>query len=121
MVLAAARHLRPSDGEEYAAAINLTTTVGKVAYRGKVAMLKGPNEALWRQYAPLPLRLIIGYGFMAHGMAKLSRGPAGFAQLLEQIHAPLPEATAWLSVLIETFGGLAILAGVFVAVVSIPL
>jgi putative oxidoreductase len=84
-------------------------------------MFKLPNEALWRQWAPLPLRLVIGYGFLAHGWAKLSRGPAGFARLLEQIGAPLPEATAWVSTFIEILGGLAILAGAFVTVVSIPL
>jgi len=64
---------------------------------------------------------VIGYGFMAHGWAKLSRGPAGFARLLEQIGAPLPEATGWVSTLVEILGGLAILAGAFVAVVSVPL
>src|SRR6266850_7564176 len=84
-------------------------------------MFKLPNEMLWRQWAPLPLRLMIGYGFMAHGWAKLSRGPTGFAKLLEHIGAPLPEATAWVSALIEILGGLAILAGAFVAVASIPL
>src|SRR6266436_2521652 len=84
-------------------------------------MVKLPNEAPWRQGAPLPLRLVIGYGFLAHGWAKLSRGPEGFARLLEQIGAPLPEATAWVSTFLEILGGLAILAGVFVAVVSIPL
>ena len=84
-------------------------------------MFKLANETPWRQWAPLPLRLIIGYGFLAHGWAKLSRGPAGFAKLLEQIGAPLPEATAWVSTLIEVLGGLAILAGAFVAAVSIPL
>jgi putative oxidoreductase len=81
----------------------------------------GPNETQWRRWAPLPLRLVIGCGFMAHGWAKLSRGPAGFARLLEQIGAPLPEATAWASTFVEILGGLAILAGAFVAVVSIPL
>jgi putative oxidoreductase len=84
-------------------------------------MFKLPKEALLQQWAPLPLRLMIGYGFMAHGWAKLSRGPAGFAKLLEQIGAPLPEVTAWVSTLIEILGGLAILAGAFVAAVSIPL
>src|SRR6516162_3127094 len=79
------------------------------------------NENLWRQWAPLPLRLVIGYGFVAHGWAKLSRGPAGFAKLLEQIGAPLPEVTAWVSTLIEVLGGLAILVGAFVAAVSLPL
>jgi putative oxidoreductase len=84
-------------------------------------MFKVPNEAFWQQWATLPLRLIIGFGFTAHGWAKLSRGPAGFAKLLEQIGAPLPEVTAWVSTLIELLGGLAILAGAFVAAVSIPL
>jgi putative oxidoreductase len=84
-------------------------------------MFKLPKEMPWRQWAPLPLRLVIGYGFVAHGWAKLSRGPAGFARLLEQIGAPLPEATAWVSTFTEIVGGLAILAGAFVAAVSIPL
>jgi putative oxidoreductase len=41
--------------------------------------------------------------------------------LLEQIGAPLPEATAWVSTFVEVLGGLAILAGAYVAAVSIPL
>jgi putative oxidoreductase len=84
-------------------------------------MLKLLNETLWRNWAPLPLRLVIGYGFMAHGWAKLNRGPGEFAKLLEQIGTPLPEATAWLSTLIEILGGLAIVAGALVTAVSIPL
>ena len=84
-------------------------------------MFKLPKEALSCQWAPLPLRLILGYGFMAHGWAKLSRGPEWFARLLEQIGAPLPEVTAWVSTFTEILGGLAILAGAFVAAVSVPL
>jgi putative oxidoreductase len=84
-------------------------------------MFRLSNEALCRQWATLPVRLVIGYGFIAHGWAKLSRGPEGFARLLEQIGAPFPEVTAWVSTFIEILGGLAILAGAFVAVVSIPL
>ena len=74
-----------------------------------------------RDWALLPLRLAIGYGFMAHGFAKWSRGPAGFAALLHQIGVPFPLATAWMVTLLELFGGLAILAGVFVAIASVPL
>lgn len=84
-------------------------------------MFKLPSEARWRQWALLPLRLVLGYGFVAHGLAKLSRGPAEFARLLQHIGAPLPELTARVSIFIEILGGLAILAGAFLAVVSIPL
>lgn len=74
-----------------------------------------------RGWAVLPLRLIVGYGFMSHGMAKWVRGPENFGKLLHQIGAPLPTATAWMVTLVEVFGGLAILAGAFVAIASIPL
>jgi len=84
-------------------------------------MFKLQTDTRWRQWAPLPLRLVIGFGFIAHGWAKLSRGPAGFAKLLDQIGAPLPETTAWLSTFIELVGGAALLAGAFVAVTSVPL
>ncbi|MDN5288667.1 MAG: DoxX family protein [Mucilaginibacter sp.] len=72
-------------------------------------------------WAPLFLRLIIGYGFMAHGWVKLSRGPAGFEKLLAQTGVPFPHITSWISPLIELFGGVAILLGVFVSIVAIPL
>jgi putative oxidoreductase len=52
----------------------------------------------YQQWAPLFLRLIIGFGFMAHGWAKLSKGsPAGFEKLLSQLDVPLPHLTAWLA------------------------
>src|SRR5262249_3564834 len=79
------------------------------------------NKALWGQWVLLPLRLVIGIGFMAHGWAKLSRGPSGFAKLLTQIGVPLPETTAWVSTFVELLGGLAILVGAFVEVGSVPL
>jgi putative oxidoreductase len=84
-------------------------------------MTKNLNDRFSRSWALFPLRLIIGYGFMAHGLAKWNRGPANFGKLLQQIGAPLPVATAWMVTLLEIFGGLAILAGAFVAIVSIPL
>jgi putative oxidoreductase len=77
------------------------------------------NDSL-SQWVP-PLRLVIGIGFMVHGWAKLSRGPSGFAKLLAQIGAPLPEATAWVSTFVELLGGLALFVGAFVEVVSVPL
>ena len=37
------------------------------------------SDAKW---APLPLRLIVGYGFAERGFAKLLRGPENFTGLL---------------------------------------
>ena len=74
-----------------------------------------------RRWALLPLRLVAGAGFVSHGLAKWGRGPAAFARLLEQIGIPFPAVSAWLVTLLEVFGGLALLAGALVAIVSIPL
>ena len=75
----------------------------------------------YRQVAPLFLRLAVGFGFMAHGWAKLSRGPEGFAKLLTLLHVPFPHIMAWISVLIEILGGMAIFAGIFVSLSALPL
>jgi putative oxidoreductase len=84
-------------------------------------MVKSWSEASTPRWVLLPLRLVVGFGFIAHGMAKWSRGPENFGKLLHQIGAPLPTATAWIVTLLEVFGGLAILVGAFAALVSIPL
>jgi putative oxidoreductase len=81
-------------------------------------LLKGEQ---WQRWVPIPIRIILGVGFMVHGWAKWSRGPAAFAELLRQAHVPLPLANAWLVTLLEIFGGLALLVGAFVALVSVPL
>ena len=72
-------------------------------------------------WALLPLRVVVGCGFIVHGLAKWNRGPANFGKLLHVIGVPAPVPTAWLVTLLEVFGGAAILAGVLVALVSIPL
>ena len=81
-------------------------------------LLKGER---WQRWVPIPIRLILGVGFMAHGWAKWNRGPALFAELLKQAHVPMPLANAWLVTLLEIFGGLALLIGAFVTIVSVPL
>jgi putative oxidoreductase len=79
------------------------------------------NGERWQRWVPIPICLILGVGFVVHGWAKWSRGPAVFADLLKQAHVPLPLANAWLVTLLEIFGGLALLMGAFVTIVSIPL
>ena len=74
-----------------------------------------------RQLAVLSLRLVVGYGFLAHGLAKWTRGPANFGKLLHVIGVPLPTATAWVVTLVEVCGGLAILLGVGIASAAVPL
>jgi putative oxidoreductase len=74
-----------------------------------------------RTWAPIPLRLIVGYGFWAHGYAKLVRGPESFIGVLHALAVPAPAVFGWITVAIELGGGLAILAGAFVSVVSVPM
>src|SRR5580692_5944886 len=80
--------------------------------------LATPSVAVW---AAIPLRLIVGYGFLQHGIAKLTRGPEAFAAILHTIGVPAPHLMAWLTILVEVFGGLAVLLGVLVPLASIPM
>ena len=71
-------------------------------------------------YAAAPLRLIVGYGFLAHGLAKWHRGPEAFAAILHAIGVPVPHVMAWLTITTEILSGIAFLIGGFVSLVSIP-
>src|SRR6267154_2266553 len=71
--------------------------------------------------APIPLRLIVGFGFMQHGFAKLSKGPDALAAILHALAVPAPHFTAWVTILTELLGGLAILLGALVSIVSLPM
>jgi putative oxidoreductase len=83
-------------------------------------MLSDQTRELLRRYATVPLQLIVGYGFLAHGVAKWSKGPDAFAAILGAAHVPAAHIMAWLTILTEIFGGLAILCGAFVFWVSLP-
>jgi putative oxidoreductase len=74
-----------------------------------------------RAWSLTALRLVMGFGFMAHGWAKWTRGPANFGKLLHQVGVPHPVLAAWSVTMLELFGGLALFVGAFVALVSIPL
>src|SRR5215472_1285239 len=71
-------------------------------------------------YAAVPLRFIVGYGFLAHGLAKWSKGPEAFAGILQATRVPLPHIMAWVTIGTEIVAGIAFLIGAFVPLVSIP-
>jgi putative oxidoreductase len=73
------------------------------------------------RWAAIPLRLIVGYGFVAHGYAKIVRGPEHFVSILQALHVPAPQLMAWATILIELVGGFAVLIGAVVPLISIPM
>ena len=81
-------------------------------------MRKGIAPGGW---ALLPLRLVVGFGFAAHGYAKLARGPESFAPIVAALGLPAPGFTAWATSLLEFVGGTLLMLGAFVVPLSIPL
>lgn len=73
------------------------------------------------QWTLLLLRLVVGFGFVVHGWAKWSRGPEKFGALLHSLGVPFPDAMAWLVTSVELLGGIALLVGLWVTLISIPL
>ena len=80
-----------------------------------------PSEWNLHRWAALPLRLIVGYGFMEHGYAKLIHGPERFAAILHTLGVPAPELMAWATILVELLGGLAVLLGAFIPLAAVPM
>src|SRR5437762_8186323 len=73
------------------------------------------------RWAPVPLRLIVGYGFIEHGFAKLARGLDAFPAILQALGVPAPHLMRLLTISVEIFGGLAVLLGALVPLASIPM
>ncbi|MGH7699777.1 MAG: DoxX family protein [Gemmatimonadales bacterium] len=72
----------------------------------------------WSAYGPLALRLVIGIGFLYHGVPKLftGQGHQMFQGMLESIGIPAPGLMSWVVAIVEVGGGLALLAGAFTAI-----
>lgn len=81
-------------------------------------MLRSFNSPRW---AAIPLRLIVGYGFMQHGYAKLAKGPEAFAIILQSLGVPYALLMSWLTILTELIGGASVLVGAFIPIASIPM
>jgi putative oxidoreductase len=67
------------------------------------------------------LRVIVGCGFIAHGYAKVMNGPDHFASSLQGLGVPAPHLMSWATIGFELLGGLAVLAGAYIPLISIPL
>ncbi|ANI89595.1 DoxX family protein [Arachidicoccus ginsenosidimutans] len=79
------------------------------------------KEGNYIQYSSLCIRLMTGFGFAAHGWAKISRGTQGFEKLLLQTGMPFAHASSLIVPYLELIGGIFVLLGIFVSIISIPL
>jgi len=77
--------------------------------------------SLRQAWYAIPLRLIVGYGFIEHGYAKLARGPDSFAGILHALGMPAPMLLSWTTIIVELLGGLAVFVGAFVPLASVPM
>lgn len=83
--------------------------------------MKNFMQTLWdRGWAVLVLRVLVGFGFTAHGYAKLERGPEQFATALTGMGMVAPFFMAWLVTLTELLGGVLLMAGAFVRPLCLP-
>jgi putative oxidoreductase len=89
-----------------------------LAHASKLMSPSLPVPAAW--YA-IPLRLVVGFGFMQHGYAKLARGPEDFINILHALGVPMAFLLGWATIIVELVGGLFILLGAFVPLAAIPM
>ncbi|MEK6932798.1 MAG: DoxX family protein [Nanoarchaeota archaeon] len=74
-----------------------------------------------KNYAALPLRLILGLVFTVHGYSKLFGGIPGTTEFFSGLGIPLAGFFAYAVSIVEFFGGIALILGFFVGIVSILL
>ena len=92
--------------------------VKEISLLGRLGISPLPVPSSW--YA-VPLRLIVGLGFIEHGYAKLARGADGFIAILHELGIPFADLLGWATIVVEIVGGLMILLGAFVPVAAVPM
>lgn len=75
------------------------------------------------KWVAVPLRLMLGLGFVVHGAPKLFSMPehGRFVEMLQELGVPGAATMAWLVGVAELFGGIALLTGTAVWFVSLLL
>lgn len=74
-----------------------------------------------KEYATLPLRLILGIVFFVHGYSKLFGGIPQTINFFSSLNIPLPGFFAYVVSILEFFGGILLIIGVIVSLISILL
>src|SRR5262249_15963869 len=77
-----------------------------------------PVPASW---SAIPLRLIVGFGFIQHGYAKLARGPEDFIGVLHAMGLPSSFLVGWVTIIVELVCGLMILIGALIPLATLPM
>src|SRR6267154_5908699 len=98
---------------------NLNSKTGSLTMNALVASYARLTTLLEAAWYAIPLRLIVGYGFIEHGYAKLAHGPESFTNILHALGMPFPSFLAWATIAVELLGGLLILLGALVTLASI--
>ncbi|MFZ0871689.1 MAG: DoxX family protein [Rhodanobacter sp.] len=97
---------------------NELTTMNIIRGIRRICVSPLPVPASW--YA-VPLRLMVGMGFIEHGYAKLARGPEDFIAILHAIGMPFAQLFGWATIAVEIVGGGLILLGAFIPVATLPM
>ena len=92
--------------------------VKEISLLGRLGISPLPVPSSW--YA-VPLRLIVGLGFIEHGYAKLARGADGFIAILHGLGTPFADLLGWATIVVEIVGGFMILLGALVPVAAVPM
>ena len=84
----------------------------------KLLQQSGKDAFAW---SLAPLRLIVGYGFLALGLAKLGRGLEAFPAIVTQMGLPMPHLLGLATIAVEIVGGAAVLAGFLTRIACLPM
>ncbi len=74
----------------------------------------------WKEWAPLPIRLVLGLGLVYHGFPKLfsADGRASFVNILEGMGVPEPKLGVTLIGILEFGGGILLIGGAFTTIAA---
>src|SRR4029077_6409158 len=75
----------------------------------------------WIDWYAIPLRLVVGFGFMQHGYAKLARGADPFINILHALGVPMPFTLGWATIIFELICGFMVFVGFPVRLASVPM